>query len=137
MSPQIQVQEDAFNELGKQINWLIDEMSRRNYYKFSRKPTWQPALNVYEDEEYIRLCLELAGLAREQVHVEVVENRLTVRGQRPVPPPPGTHQPGSVLRIEIDSGLFERTVELPDAADVDSIEAQLQDGFLWITIAKR
>ena len=137
MSPQLQVQEDAFNELGKQINWLIDKMSHRNYYKFSRKSVWQPALNVYEDEGHVLLCLELAGLAREQIHVEVVDHKLIIRGQRPVPPPPDIDRPGSVLRIEIDSGPFERTVELTESVDVESIEAKLRDGFLWISIAKR
>lgn len=137
MSPRVQVQEDAFNELGKQINWLIDEMSHRDYYKFSRKSVWQPALNVYEDEGHILLCLELAGLAREQVYIEVVDHKLTIRGQRPVPPPPDADRPGSVVRIEIDSGPFERTVELTESVDVESIEAKLRDGFLWISIAKR
>ena len=126
----------AFSAL-TQINWLIDEMSRRSYYRFSKKPTWQPALNVYEDEGHVHLCLELAGLAREQIHVEVVERKLTVRGQRQVHPPLSARQPRSVLRIEIDSGPFERTVELPDFVNTDSVEAKLQDGFLWITIARQ
>ena len=136
MSPQLQVQEDPFNQLGKQINWLIDEMSQRNYYKFSRKSVWQPSLNIYEDENHLHLCLELAGLARKQIHVEIVDRKLTIRGQRVVPPPSATGRPSTVLCIEIDSGPFERMIELPGSVDVESIEARLRDGFLWISIAK-
>jgi HSP20 family protein len=137
MSPKLQVQEDAFNQLGKQINWIIEEMGQRSYYKFSKRSVWQPALNVYEDERQVQLCLELAGLAKDQIHVEIADNKLIIRGQRPVPPPPGSDKPGCIVRIEIDSGPFERTVELPDGVDLQSIEAKLRDGFLWISIARK
>ncbi len=116
---------------------LIDEMTRRSYYHFSRSCAWQPQVNVYHDQDHYYLCVELAGLAKDKIHVDVAGNKITIRGDRPAPPPPMSEGQVSLLRMEIDSGPFERCIELPERADMEQVTAKLADGFLWITIAKR
>ena len=83
------------------------------------------------------MCVELAGLSDDAIVVEVADHKLLIRGERPIPQPPCSKPPTSILHKEINSGAFERTINLPDCANPDAIEAKLEAGFLWITINKR
>jgi len=136
MTIQAHAVEDSFDSIGQQINDIIHEMSRRSYYRFSRSASWEPAVNIQEDQDNLYLCAELAGLAEESIVVEVVDRKVIIRGDRAVPQPPGSASPGCVLHMEINSGPFERAIELPDRADAGQIDAKLENGYLWITGAK-
>jgi HSP20 family protein len=130
--------EDRFDSLDRQLSDFIEEVSRRSYYRFSKTATWQPAVNIYEGQAHFYLCVDLAGLVKDDVEVQVIGHTIRIRGARPVPQPaPVAGEPRCVLRIEIDSGPFERTIDLPETANTDNVEAKLQDGFLWITVNKR
>ena len=137
MTIQAHAVEDSFDSIGRQINDIIDEMSRRSYYRFSRSASWEPAVNILEDPDHLYLCVELAGLVEESIVVEVTGRKVVIRGDRPVPQPPGRGSPGCILHMEINSGPFERAIALPDRADVSRVEAKLECGFLWITVAKK
>ncbi len=128
--------EGSFEPLSRQLGDLMKEMTRRSYYHFSRMVGWQPPVNVYEDEKHYYLCVELAGLSKDEIQVNVVGNKVVIKGERAAPPPPESKGPGCVLRMEINYGPFERTVELPARADMDTVSAHLKDGFLWLTITK-
>lgn len=134
---QVHAVEDSFDSLGRQICNMMDEINRRNYYRFSKTIVWEPPVNIYEDAARYYICAELAGLTKEQIEVEVVATKLTIRGERPVPPPIQAGESGCILRMEINSGRFERTIELPAEADTNNIDARLEQGFLWITIARQ
>jgi HSP20 family protein len=136
MGLQAHAVEDSFEAFGQQLGDMMEEMTRRSYYRFSKSTTWRPAVNVYHDPTHFYICFDLAGLTREQVHVDVLGNKITVRGDRPAPPPPQGGGQVSLLRMEISSGMFERSVELPEQADMNSVSARLAEGFLWLTIRK-
>ena len=137
MSAQAHAVEDPRGSMSQRINQIIDEVTQRRYYRFSRSTAWEPAVNIQEDEGHLYLCVELAGLNDDAITVEVVERKLRIRGDRPIPRPPSSESPGCILHKEINSGAFERTIDLPDRVDPDVIEAKLEAGFLWITIGKR
>ncbi len=138
MSTRVNAAADSFESLTRQLDDFMSDLTRRTFYRFSRSVGWQPAINLYEDEDHYYLCAELAGLAKDQIGVDVLGNKITVRGERAAPPPPERRLGGScILRMEINSGPFERCIELPSTADMSSVAAKLTDGFLWITVAKR
>ncbi len=137
MTMQVHAVEDSFESVSRQIHDIIGEMSKRSYFRFSRTVAWEPAVNILEDERNFYFCIELPGLAKEAIVVEVVEGKLRVRGERPLPRPAGSDFSGCIMHMEIDSGPFERTIELPDRADSLLVEAQLESGFLWVTVAKK
>ncbi len=110
---------------------------RQTYYRFSRTISWEPAVNIQEDEKHIHLCVEVAGLAREKIIVEAIGQSIRICGERPIPQPPKTNGPTCVVHMEINSGAFERVVKLPDRADLAQVEAELDAGFLWITVSKK
>ena len=137
MTMQTHAVEDSFDSMSRQINDIIGEMSRRSYFKFSRTIAWEPSVNILEDDRNLYFCVELSGMAQDAIVVEVVENKLRIRGDRPVPRPPDSESIGCIMHMEINSGPFQRMIELPDRADPNTVEARLEAGFLWITIGKK
>lgn len=137
MTLQVHAVEDSFDSMTRQIHELIGEISKRSYFRFSRTVAWEPAVNILEDENNVYFCVELPGLSKEAIVVEVVDRKLRVRGDRPLPRPPESESPGCIMHMEIDSGPFERTIELPERADSGVVEARLESGFLWVTVAKK
>ena len=137
MSAQAHAVEDPFRSMSQRVSQIINEVTQRRYYRFSRSAAWEPAVNIQEDEDHLYLCVELAGLSDDAIVVEMANRKLQIRGERSVTRPPGSKSPTCILHKEINSGAFERIIDLPDCADPDDIEAKLEAGFLWITINKR
>jgi HSP20 family protein len=136
MSVRLEPVEDSFESMGRQLGDMMKEMTRQSYYHFSRSIAWQPAVNVYEDEERFYVCAELAGLEKRQIHVEVLGGKIAIKGDRAAPAPHAAANT-STLRMEISYGPFERIIELPQQADLQKVSARLTDGFLWITVDKQ
>src|SRR5690242_20359611 len=98
-----------FKNLSPQMSKLMDQMTK-GYYNFVPSETWTPNVNLYETEECYMVCVDLAGVEKDKIDIEVVENRLTMKGARPVPPCPCKEnqepQKMKVHLMEIDHGGF-------------------------------
>jgi HSP20 family protein len=105
-------------------------------YRHCRAETWQPAVNLYEDNVNYYAVVDLAGVQAETIDLRTAEGLLVLSGQRAVPRPADAG-PLRLRLMEIDHGDFARSLELPDDVDVDGIEAAYRGGFLWIRLPKR
>jgi HSP20 family molecular chaperone IbpA len=147
--------EGPFSRATKQMNSLLDQM-QKGYYGFYRAETWTPAVNLYENDTAYLVCVDLAGVDKNKIDIEVVQRLLTLRGTRAVPSQPGESGPGSggsgsggsggdsarrklrVHLMEIDHGAFVREVELPVDVVSGSLPAAVyRDGMLWIELPKK
>jgi HSP20 family protein len=98
-------------------------------------PTWQPPINAYRCSKSLRICVDLAGVDRSRIDLEVEGQRLILRGERDVPEP--KDKEGRILQtiaMEIDYGSFLRVVQLPDEVDIDRVTAEQENGLLWIIL---
>lgn len=95
---------------------------------------WAPPIDVYETDGQYVICAELPGLAREQIHLSVQDNRLTIRGERPAGVPESTSR--HYHQVERGHGPFFRTFEFSEPVRQDAIRADLRDGVLTITLPK-
>ncbi len=118
-------------------------LSRRGgFSQFAGTPGWTPAVNLYEKDSCYVVCVDLAGVDKDKIDVEVHEGRLTLRGQR-VPPNRRETPTAAALGhckvhvMEIDDGPFARVVEIPADTDESRIIAQYRDGLLWIELPRR
>src|SRR5258708_19828878 len=50
-------------------------------------PGWTPPVDLYETASAFVLTAELAGLTRDQIEIQVEENRIVLRGARTTGPP--------------------------------------------------
>jgi HSP20 family protein len=132
--------DQPFMSVARQMNKLMDQF-QKNYYNFCNSETWTPNVNLYENDQAYLLCVDLAGVEKDKIDVEVHEQRLTLRGTRHVPTHPGYFAESSPkLRVhvmEIDHGAFCRMVDLPHDIERDRISAQYENGMLWIELPKK
>jgi HSP20 family molecular chaperone IbpA len=94
---------------------------------------WLPAVNLYELPDKFLVCVDLAGVKREQIDVTVKDRVLRVEGHRHDPLPDKKR----VHLLEIDEGFFCREVEIPASVCIDRIEATYDEGFLWVHLPKQ
>jgi HSP20 family protein len=98
-----------------------------------RPDTWVPAIEVAQRGDHIDVLVELPGIEWMDVRVELIGDRLVVQGERPHDVPSDVI-PRTLRRSERKYGHFYREIELPEVADVNRIEAKLNNGMLRITI---
>jgi HSP20 family molecular chaperone IbpA len=132
----VHIVDDAFKKMADQLGLMIDEMMEGNLFRSSAPDSWNPAVNVYELPDRFVACVELAGMAREQIDVVIDDAVLHVRGTRPKPSVPGTSGPVSVHVMEIDSGKFHRKVPVPADVRVEQVRAVYRRGYLWVDLPR-
>lgn len=146
--------DQPFGHVQRQMNKLMDQM-QKGFFTFSPNETWTPNVNLYENEGSYVVCVDLSGVVKEEIDLQVHRQTLTLRGRREVPtqprdgvdPPAPTAAtaPGAapaapryrVHLMEIDHGHFSREVELPDDVESDRIHATYRNGLLWIELPKK
>ena len=89
-------------------------------------------LNLWEDGENMFAEAELPGVNPDDIEVSATRNWLTIKGKREIE----YEEDATVLRRERASGVFERSIELPNDIETDKIAASFVDGVLRITMPK-
>ena len=126
---------------GFKLRWLhqtFDDVT----YEFGRLQLspmgplrWRPAINAFQCDKGLRICVDLAGVDRSEVELTVEAQRVVVSGIRSAPEPANHEEPAlQMFAFEIDYGPFERVVELPVPVDVSRAKAEQRNGLLWIEL---
>lgn len=95
-------------------------------------PCWAPLIDAYERNGELQLVVALPGVDAEKVEVVLDENRLVVRGQRPIAG--GLHR-AAIHRLEIPYGSFERRIALP-AGNFQIVSELMENGCLTLTLRR-
>ncbi|HEX4125669.1 MAG TPA: Hsp20/alpha crystallin family protein [Tepidisphaeraceae bacterium] len=131
--------EPPFGNLSSQTGKLIEQL-QRGFYGFASSDAWSPNVNLYETATAYLVCVDLSGVDKDKIDLQLVDSTLTLRGQRPVPSWNDMETEPGKFRIhlmEIDHGTFVRQVEIPDNGDPDKITAAYRNGMLWVEIPKK
>ena len=93
----------------------------------------QPLLDVYETDGTIEVSVDLPGVEKKGVEVNVSNGLLTISGERK-----NTASESIEGRFwqETSFGRFKRSFKLTDAVVEDKIKAQFKDGVLKISLPK-
>jgi HSP20 family protein len=92
-----------------------------------------PDMEVREKSDSYVICADLPGLTEDDVTVEVIGNRLTIRGKREEEQRDESDQ---YLAYERSYGTFARSFVLPEGSSSDQIDARLDNGVLEVRIPK-
>lgn len=92
---------------------------------------WAPAVDLCETADAFIFTAELPGLSREQIRIDVHENRLTLQGRREARVSCEQYH-----QVERGNGEFLRTFVMPHAVNPDAVSADLANGVLTITVRK-
>jgi HSP20 family protein len=123
------VLQDRMNRL------LEDATQRRNQAdagtgdEFERSD-WTPASDIYETESGYLIALDLPGIDRSALEIDIDDNRLVVKGTRAI-------AQSRQHRTERPRGKFLRTYSVPGSVDQAKIAAEYKDGVLQISLPKR
>jgi HSP20 family protein len=96
---------------------------------------FNPSIDIHEDDKALTFDVELAGIPKEAINVEVHDGVLTVSGEKKYEKK--EEKDGKVHRIERRYGSFKRSISLPETADADNVEANSDNGVLHIRVAKK
>jgi HSP20 family protein len=91
---------------------------------------WRPAADVARTEQAYVVRIEVPGVRREDLGIEVDEKVLHVSGE--LAAPAEGEQRSGTRRY----GRFDYRAQLPADADLDTISAELADGVLTVTVPK-
>ena len=94
-----------------------------------------PRMNVSEKDGAYDILVEVPGLSKDEIHVEVENNRLAVWGEKKVEKSEVDKEKKFHVR-EISVGSFRREVALPDDVDEAKIEASYDHGHLKLHVPK-
>ena len=97
------------------------------------RSSWMPAIDLSEGDEAFTLKAELPGFSKDDVQVEIKDNKLTLKGERKRETEVKETQ---YHRVERVYGTFERSIRLPAVVDADKTEAIFKDGVLKLTLPK-
>ena len=123
----------GFPDLQREMNRLFSSVAPMGEQELEAG-AWTPEVDVYEDDDAIRVQADIPGVDPKDVEVSIDAGRLTVHGERKLEK---EDQKENYRRVERAYGSFTRTFTLPDYADSEKIDASFKNGVLDVTIPKK
>ena len=100
----------------------------------ARSAALAPAVDLSEDEKSYIVSVELPGVRKEDVTVELQDEVLTIRGEKKSE---REEKKGKSHWVERSYGSFCRSFTLPPSAVAEELKANFKDGVLSVEIPKR
>jgi HSP20 family protein len=114
--------EDLYDRMGRLLDGRIPEA-------FTRQ--WVPAVDLEETDDAFLVEVELPGVKREDIAVNLQGDELSVTGEVKE-----RERAGLVRRQTRRTGAFEYRVTLPAQVRGDNVDARLEDGVLHVRLPK-
>jgi len=92
---------------------------------------WSPRIDVFEKNDRLVTRVDLPGVKKEDVSVEVTDSRLALSGVRK---DESEEKKGNYYRAEREYGSFYRAVPLPDGVKADDVKATFANGVLEVSV---
>ncbi len=91
-----------------------------------------PATDIWEDADAVMLSVDMPGVGKDELSVEVAEHTLTLGGRIQVDLPDTL----SARFAELRGSSYERQIALGEGIDTEKIEAHIRDGVLTVRLPK-
>jgi len=90
-----------------------------------------PPMEVREQDGKLIVCVELPGLSKDDVRVEITDDMLLIEGERR-----SEHEErqGESFHSERHYGMFRRQIPLPEGVNAEQATAHFKDGVLEISV---
>jgi HSP20 family protein len=93
--------------------------------------TWFPEIDVFEKDNRLVTKIDLPGMKKEDVTVEVTDGQLAISGERKSEV---EEKKEHYFRSEREYGSFYRAVPLPDGVKIEDVKATFADGVLEVSV---
>lgn len=112
------------------------ERMQRQFFRLTAteraEASWEPPVNVFEDESEVVIVVALPGVPADRIEVTSEPGALVIRAESAVP---FTGSSRAVRRLEIPYGYFERRVALPEV-QLEAGTRELTHGCLILRLRK-
>jgi HSP20 family protein len=95
--------------------------------------SWAPPVDIYETRDAVVVKVEVPGVTRERIAVEVKDDVLSISGERPFERDVARE---NYHRVERPYGRFKRSFILGIPVQVDGVKAACREGVLEVTLPK-
>ena len=92
---------------------------------------WYPEIDVFEKDNRLVTKIDLPGMKKEDVKVEVTDGQLAISGERKRE---AEEKGEDFYRCEREYGSFCRAVPLPEGAKIEDVKATFTDGVLEVSV---
>jgi len=121
---------DEFRRGFDQLNTMLSDMDVVRKDAFT---SFTPAVNTREGEFAYHVEVDLPGVKKEDININVEKNIVTLSGERKTSK---ELKKEDYYKVESEYGKFERSFSLPENTDVENIRAETTDGVLEVIIPK-
>jgi HSP20 family protein len=119
-------------DLQREVDSIFDQFFGRDSDE-DTSTVWAPRTDLSETDDALRIRLDVPGMTKEDITINLQSNTLTVSGERTTE---RQEENEEYVRVERAFGNFHRTFTLPDAVDAENVEAAYEDGVLTINVPK-
>lgn len=109
------------------------EKSFYNYPKNEGVNGFVPVVNTREGENAYHIDVDLPGVKKDDISVDIDKNILTISGERKTKE---EIKEEDYYKVETSFGKFSRSFTIPENIDTENIEARSEDGVLEVIIPK-
>ena len=127
--------EDIYDRMGQLMNFAFGDLARAEM-------PWVPLADLSETEDAYVAKVELPGVSKDQIDVQLQDRELVVSGEIPEEEEKQDGQNGGQNggrrrhRSTRRTGRFELRAWLPGDVNADAVQGELTDGVLTLTIPK-
>ena len=102
-------------------------------FKGLSNPDFSPALDFIDKEKEYLIKLEIPGIEKNEVEVEIDDNILIIKGEKKTE---SKEENDEMYVCERTYGAFRRELQLPTNCNKEKIEANYKDGILSLSLPK-
>lgn len=121
-----------FTSMPVRFSDILDEFF--NDAVTSKKNTFHPNVDISEDDKSYSIKVELPGMKKDDISVNLDKNKLTISGERKFEK---EEKNKHYHLVESGYGSFSRSFILDEAIDKESIDANFENGILNLVLTKK
>jgi HSP20 family protein len=118
--------EDIYDRMGQLMSFAFGDLGLAR----PGNAPWSPLAEVSETDDTYLVHVELPGIRKDQVDVQLADRELVISGDIK------ESENGRRRRSSRRTGRFEYRTYLPGDVKADQVSAQLADGVLTVTVPK-
>ena len=119
-----------FERLSRNYDYF-DEWFDSDFLFPTKRKSWSPPVDIEEKDGNYLLKADIPGLNKKDIHVELHDGYLTLKGERK-----SEHEDkkDGFHRVERTYGSFSRSFKVPDGISNKDIKARYHDGVLEVSV---
>lgn len=118
---------------------LLEELFQDSMSRKPMRDSFNPAVDIIEHETTYELHVNLPGMSKSDIQLQLEDNKLVISGERHFQKEEQSEEGAKPRyhRIESGYGSFKRSFTLSNDIQRDSIQARFENGILLVTLNKK